>query len=57
MHATHNVQMRKMVLLMLDRQKDKLFLIFSTRGKEAELFIVPDSLAAKEKTVGLSFGH
>lgn len=49
--------MRKMALLMLDRQKDKLFLIFSTRGKEAELFIVPDSLAAKEKTIGLSFGH
>lgn len=42
---------------MMDRQKDELSLIFSTRGKEAKLCIVPDSLTAKEKTTGLSFGH
>lgn len=49
--------MRKMVFLMMNRQKDELPLIFSTRGKEAKLCIIPDSLAAKEKTTGLGFGH
>lgn len=42
--------MGRMVLLMSDSQKGELFLIFSARGKDAKLFIIRDSLAAKGKT-------
>lgn len=42
--------MGRMVLLMLDNQKDELLLISSTGGKDAKLFIIRDSLAAKGKT-------